>query len=96
MVIDKTLLEKLQRLASLELSEKEQETAKENLSEIVNFIENINKLDLEGIPTSFNPLDTKLPMRDDTPHNNPKIAQSILKNAPLSEDNFFIVPKIIE
>ena len=62
----------------------------------VDFVENINKLDLDGIPASFNPLDSKLPMREDCVESKPQIAKDILKNAPSAEDNFFIVPKIIE
>ena len=35
-------------------------------------------------------------MRQDCVESNPEIAREILKNAPKVEDNFFIVPKIIE
>lgn len=94
--IDDLLLGRLQNLASIEISPEKLESTKENLNEIVHFVENINKLDLEEIPASFNTIDSKLPMREDIVEIKPEIASSVLKHAPKSEDNFFVVPKIIE
>ncbi|MBD5164385.1 Asp-tRNA(Asn)/Glu-tRNA(Gln) amidotransferase subunit GatC [Helicobacter sp.] len=96
MTIDTTLLNRLTKLGGITLDEEKLEETKSHLSEIVNFVENINKLDLDEIPASFNPLDSKLPMRQDEVESKPEIAKEILKNAPSAEDNFFIVPKIIE
>ena len=96
MTIDSKLLEKLQRLGSVELSKEQQEKAIKNLNDIVDFVENINKLNLDSISTSFNPLTTPLHMREDIVNNDATIAQKTLKNAPKTEENFFIVPKIIE
>lgn len=96
MTIDVALLNRLTKLGGITLQEEKLEETKSHLSEIVDFVENINKLDLDGIPASFNPLDSKLPMREDIVESKPQIAKDILKNAPSAEDNFFIVPKIIE
>ncbi|WP_104721988.1 Asp-tRNA(Asn)/Glu-tRNA(Gln) amidotransferase subunit GatC [Helicobacter mesocricetorum] len=96
MSIDTNLLTHLQKLANISLKEQEIEQTKEHLNEIINFIENINNLDLENIPTFFSQINSALPMREDIPISNTDIAKDILKNAPKSEDNFFIVPKIIE
>lgn len=96
MTIDAALLNRLTKLGGITLEEEKLEETKSHLSEIVDFVENINKLDLDGIPASFNPLDSKLPMREDIVESKPQIAKDILKNAPSAEDNFFIVPKIIE
>ena len=96
MTIDVALLNRLTKLGGITLEEEKLEETKSHLSEIVDFVENINKLDLYGIPASFNPLDSKLPMREDIVESKPQIAKDILKNAPSAEDNFFIVPKIIE
>ena len=96
MIIDENLLNRLSKLGGIALDEDKKEETKNHLSEIVNFVENINKLDLEGIPASFNPLDSKLPMRHDCVESKPEIAKSVLEHAPSAEDNFFIVPKIIE
>lgn len=94
--IDNQLLTRLQNLASLEISPEKLESTKENLNEIVHFVENINALDLSEIPASFNTFHSTLPMREDVVENKPEIAANVLKNAPKGEENFFIVPKIIE
>ena len=96
MTIDTTLLNKLTKLGGITLEDNKLEATKEHLSEIINFVENINRLDLNEIPASFNPLDSKLPMRQDIIETKPEIAKGILAHAPKTEDNFFIVPKIIE
>ncbi|TLD83924.1 Asp-tRNA(Asn)/Glu-tRNA(Gln) amidotransferase subunit GatC [Helicobacter sp. MIT 11-5569] len=96
MTIDTMLLNKLTKLGGITLENQELEMTKNHLSEIVNFVENINTLDLDAIPASFNPLDSALPMRQDIVESQPDIAKNILKHAPHQEDNFFIVPKIIE
>ena len=96
MTIDATLLNRLTKLGGIALEEEKVEETKSHLSEIVDFVENTNKLDLDGIRASFNPLDSKLPMRQDCVESKPEIAKSVLEHAPSAEDNFFIVPKIIE
>ena len=47
MNINDELLKKLQNLASIEIQPNNLETTKANLNEIVHFVENINKLDLD-------------------------------------------------
>ena len=56
MTIDIALLSRLSKLGGIALEEEKIEETKNHLSEIVNFVENINKLDLDEIPASFNPL----------------------------------------
>ena len=96
MNINDELLKKLQNLASIEIQPNNLETQKPISTKFVHFVENINKLDLEDIPASFNPINSKLPMREDIPQSKSEIASNTLKYAPNSEENFFIVPKIIE
>lgn len=96
MNINDELINKLQRLASLEIDSNKLDSTKQNLSEIVNFVENINTLNLDNIEASFNAIKSELQMREDIPYNNAEVRDLILKEAPSSEDGFFIVPKIIE
>lgn len=96
MTIDDTLLNKLQKLASLEIDSSRIDDTKNNLSEIVNFVENINNLNLNDIEASFSSIKGSIQMREDDVRSNAEARKIILDNAPQSEDNFFIVPKIIE
>ena len=92
MVIDELLLEKLQRLAMIELSSEEAKEVASNLNEILSFIDNLSSVNTNDIVLSNT---AKTPLRDDVPKDS-TIAQSMLENAPKAQDGFFIVPKIIE
>ena len=94
MKIDNELLQKLERLSSLKISDEKREGVINQLSEIVSFVENLNELNLEGEEATFTTLST--PFREDTPNVNNDIIKTILKHAPQSENGFFVVPKIIE
>ncbi len=96
MQIDNTLLEKLEKLSSLKINDEKRDGVINQLSEIVSFVENLNELNLEGEEAAFTTLKGGTPLREDTPNVTPSIVQTILKNAPRSENGFFVVPKIIE
>ncbi|NPA60104.1 MAG: Asp-tRNA(Asn)/Glu-tRNA(Gln) amidotransferase subunit GatC, partial [Epsilonproteobacteria bacterium] len=66
------------------------------LSEIVDFVDNLSELDTDNVDENFAMNDKSTFTREDIPSCDKEINESILNNAPLSDDNFFIVPKIIE
>jgi aspartyl-tRNA(Asn)/glutamyl-tRNA(Gln) amidotransferase subunit C len=96
MKIDNELLQKLERLSSLKISDEKREGAINQLSEIVSFVENLNELDLDGEEATFTTLAGGTPFREDIPNVNHEIIKTILQHAPQSESGFFVVPKIIE
>jgi len=96
MKIDNDLLKKLEKLSSLEIDQEKREGTIKQLSEIVEFVENLNELDLDNEEATFTTVAGGTPMREDTPSVNPAIIKTILENAPKSENNSFVVPKIIE
>jgi len=95
-IIDNKLLEKLEKLSMLKIEDEKKEELAGQLTEILAYVENLSELNTENLEASFSTLSGGTPLREDTPHSNPEISQSILAHAPKSEDNFFIVPKIIE
>ncbi|PHS57933.1 MAG: Asp-tRNA(Asn)/Glu-tRNA(Gln) amidotransferase GatCAB subunit C [Sulfurimonas sp.] len=66
------------------------------LSEIMSFVDNLSELNTDGVDGNFAMNDNSTRLREDIPACNSQINEDIIKNAPLSGDNFFIVPKIIE
>ncbi len=96
MQVDNALLTKLEKLSFLKISDDKREEIIEQLSQIVNFVDNLSELDTDGIDDKFAMSDAATFLREDTPSCDTSINESILKNAPLSGDHFFIVPKIIE
>jgi len=96
MQVDDALLSKLEKLSFLKVDENKREEIKEQLSEIVNFVDNLSSLNTNNIDDKFAMNETPTQLRADTPHVDAKINDDILKNAPKSSEHFFIVPKIIE
>lgn len=90
MHIDDALLGKLEKLAMIEIEDKQK--TKDNLSEILTFVENLNSVDTDSIVLQNN---DKTPLRQDEPKPS-SVAKQVLDSAPNAKDGFFIVPKIIE
>ena len=96
MHIDDTVLAKLEKLSHLRIDESKKEEVKAQLSGILDYIENLNELDTDTLSASFSTLDGGTPLRADEAKEDRAISKDILKNAPQSKDDFFIVPAIIE
>ncbi len=96
MKFDDTMLQKLEKLSMLKIEEGKREEMVEELEKIVGFVEILGELDTEGLDPSFSTLSGGTPMREDRPDENPQIREIILKNAPDSKDDYFVVPNIIE
>ena len=96
MQIDDALLTKLEKLSYLEIAPEKREEVIKQLSEIVSFVNNLSELDTADLDPTFEMTDKGTQLREDITSSSKEVSESILKNAPLSEDNFFIVPKIIE
>lgn len=96
MKIDDTLLQKLEKLSALKISDEKREGVINQLSEIVSFVENLNELDLSTEEATFTTVAGGTPFREDKSFVNPEIIKTILAHAPQSENGFFVVPKIIE
>ncbi len=96
MTVDNKLIDKLAKLSSLEISDEKKEHLKGELADIINFVENLNEIDVSNIDATFNTVEGGTPLREDEPKQDLELSEHILKNAPKSEDGYFIVPKIIE
>lgn len=96
MQIDDKLLTRLEKLSNVEISQDKRQEVIDQLSEIVSFVDNLSELDTEGVDANFAMNDSATFTREDTPTCDTHINKDILEHAPKSDDNFFIVPKIIE
>lgn len=88
-------IEKVARLARLELSEGDKETFGNQLEQVLTYMEQLNRLDTTGIePTSHAIPIANVFREDETRSSFPQ--EEVLGIAPEEEDNHFRVPKIIE
>jgi len=96
MVIDDTLINKLSKLSSLQIEDDKRENLKSELADIVNFVENLNEIDVDNINATFTTVDGGALLREDEVKHNKEVSKHILEHSFKSENGYFIVPKIIE
>ncbi|HIF61354.1 MAG TPA: Asp-tRNA(Asn)/Glu-tRNA(Gln) amidotransferase subunit GatC [Candidatus Pelagibacter sp.] len=95
MSIDKDTLKNISKLARISLDDKNVDSLSKNLSSIIKFIENLNELNTDKIKPLTSIIDTSLTSRKDEV-NDQEIRDQILKNSPEKNEEFFVVPKVIE
>lgn len=96
MSIDEKTVRKVAKLSRLALPEDRVAPMAQELNAILAWIEQLNEVDVEGVEPMTSAVEgAALPMREDivTDGDNPA---RVLKNAPKSEDGFFVVPKVVE
>jgi len=96
MNVDDELLAKLEKLSFLKVSDDKRDEIKEQMSEIMSFVDNLSELSTDDVDDKFSMNDSSTRLREENPACNTQINEDIISNAPLSGDNFFIVPKIID
>ncbi len=93
-VIDQEI-DKLSRLARLKLSGEEEKELASELDEILELAEKINEVDTEGVEPTYHALPLTNVFREDAVQKS-SAAESVLRNAPESSDDYFVVPRVIE
>ena len=94
-MITKEQVEHVARLARLALTEEEKELYTKQLSEILDYIDQLNEVDTKGVEPMTQPIPTVNVMREDIVKKQFQ-REEMLKNAPHEEYGFFRVPKIGE
>ena len=99
MSVDKETVRKVAKLARLAEAEDRLEPLAAELSGILDWIEQLNEVDVEGVEAMASTVSADLPMRADAVQDGPTGGgkpDAIVANAPKTEDHFFIVPKVVE
>ena len=95
MSIDKETIKHISKLARISLDDKKIDNLSKDLSSILKFIEKLNKLNTDDIKPLTSIIDASLKFRKDEILEG-KIREQILKNSPEKNEEFFIVPKVVE
>ena len=95
MEVNDAMVDKLAHLSRLQFDETEKREIKNDLQRMIGFVEKLNELNLEGVEPMLFMSDEVNVLRED------EIKGSIsrkeaLKNAPLHDEQFFKVPKVIK
>jgi aspartyl-tRNA(Asn)/glutamyl-tRNA(Gln) amidotransferase subunit C len=93
--INKDTVRYIARLARIDLNEEELEYYSCQLSQILEYVEKINRLDLDDVPAELNPNPEKNVYRQDRAEIFDNV-RGLLDIVPLKEEDFIKIPKVIE
>lgn len=94
-IISDETIEYVSILAKLELSEEEREQAKQDMGRMLDYIDQLNELDTEGVEPMSHVFHVHNVFREDVVTNGDD-REAILKNAPEEKDGAFMVPRTVE
>lgn len=95
MEVNDALIEKLAHLSRLEFSEEEKQDIKIDLEKMISFFDKINELDTTGVEPLLHVSDNINIFRKDEVKGEIS-REDVFKNAPLHDNEFFKVPKVIK
>jgi|TARA_B100000959_G_scaffold340_1_gene349 aspartyl-tRNA(Asn)/glutamyl-tRNA(Gln) amidotransferase subunit C len=95
MSIDKDTVKHISKLARISLDEKKIDSLSKDLSSIMKFIEKLNELNTDKTTPLTSIINASLKTREDEVKDG-KIRDQILKNSPEKNEEFFVVPKVVE
>ena len=95
MSIDKDKIKHISKLARISLDAKKTDTLAKDLSSIFKFIEQLNELNTDKTIPLTSIINSSLKSRKDEVKDG-KIRDQILKNSPEKNEEFFVVPKVLE
>jgi aspartyl-tRNA(Asn)/glutamyl-tRNA(Gln) amidotransferase subunit C len=95
MSVDADTVRRIAHLARIAVAEDEVEHLQGELNSILAFVEHLSEVDVEGVEpmTSVTPMEMKKRADEVTDGG---IPDDIVRNAPVTEDHFFVVPKVVE
>ena len=95
MSIDKDTVKHISKLARISLDENKISSLSKDLSSIMKFIEKLNELNTDKVTPLTSIISASLKSREDEVKDG-KIREQILKNSPEKNEEFFVVPKVLE
>jgi aspartyl-tRNA(Asn)/glutamyl-tRNA(Gln) amidotransferase subunit C len=95
MSVDADTVRRIAHLARIAVAENEVEHLKGELNTMLAFVEQLAEVKVDNVEpmTSVTPMAMKKRVDEVTDGD---LAEDVVKNAPMSEDNYFLVPKVIE
>jgi aspartyl-tRNA(Asn)/glutamyl-tRNA(Gln) amidotransferase subunit C len=96
MKITREIIEHVAKLSRLRFDERELEGFISQLNEILEYVAKLEKLDTADVAPTSHLFFERTPMREDKVRETASPVSEILKNAPQREDNFYVVPRVID
>ncbi len=95
MSVDQATVRRIAHLARIKVSEDDVPHLQSELNAILAFVEELAGADVEGVEPMTSVMPMPMKKRTDAVTDG-AIADKIIANAPVSDDHFFVVPKVVE
>ena len=95
MSVDLATVKRVARLARIAVTDDEAAKMEGELNTILGFVEQLNEVDVEGVEPMTSVMPMPMKKRQDVVNDGGK-ADDIVANAPQTDENFFLVPKVVE
>jgi aspartyl-tRNA(Asn)/glutamyl-tRNA(Gln) amidotransferase subunit C len=95
MSVDLPTVKRVARLSRIAVSEADAQRMAGELNAILGFVEQLNEVDVAGVEPMTSVMPMAMKKRQDVVTDGSK-ADDIVANAPATEENFFLVPKVVE
>lgn len=95
MSVDSATVRRIARLARIAVSDGEAARLEGELNSILDWVEQLGELDTDGVEPMTSVIPMAMKKRADEVTDGER-ADEIVANAPVSEDHFFVVPKVVE
>ena len=95
MSVDLATVKRVAKLARIAVSDEEAEKMQGELNTILGFVEQLDEVNVSGVEPMTSVVSMEMKKREDVVNDGNK-ADDIVANAPVTEDNFFMVPKVVE
>ncbi|MEJ0095826.1 MAG: Asp-tRNA(Asn)/Glu-tRNA(Gln) amidotransferase subunit GatC [Methylocella sp.] len=95
MSVDQATVRRIAHLARIKVNDEDVPHLQSELNAILSFVEELASVDVAGVEPMTSVMPMPMKKRADVVTDG-DIADAIIANAPVSEDHFFIVPKVVE
>lgn len=95
MSVDTETVKRVAKLSRIAIDDSQAENMKGELNAILNWVEQLNEVNVDNVDPMTSVVDQKMRMREDGVTDG-GYADKVTNNAPVSDDDFFAVPKVVE
>jgi aspartyl-tRNA(Asn)/glutamyl-tRNA(Gln) amidotransferase subunit C len=95
MQVDEATVRRIARLARIKITDSEAQSLQKELSGILDWVKQLDEVDTKSVEPMTRIVAQELERRPDEVTDG-EIASTVVANAPVTEDNFFVVPKVVE
>ncbi|HWM80625.1 MAG TPA: Asp-tRNA(Asn)/Glu-tRNA(Gln) amidotransferase subunit GatC [Pseudolabrys sp.] len=95
MSVDAATVRRIAHLARIAVADDEIEHLRGEINAVLAFVEQLGEVDVEGIEPMTSVMPMQMKKRPDVVTDGGNVA-AVLQNAPATENDFFLVPKVVE